>query len=461
LKPIARSVLGRLATALAFVLLLAPGTASAASLEDPFNQWLPDSDAASWTYEWTDSEYAKAPTKEQYTVTGRQGASFRLAWTTEGLGNGDDAQSTSGTVDYKRTPAGMVVTNWAASQPPQQFPILCASSAQCGNSVAGVHFMVIWGTRSPLLAEPLVTGTAWSTTGGANNDVSSTNRYVGTELVQVPAFPKGVPAAKVQSDLTQAGALGDPYGSGVRTVWWVWGVGPVKVGFRHTGGPVQEANLISTNLVPRPAPSDANYLPLTTGKSQDFRWRNTKHMTKWSRQRFTVAQVVNNTARVDVKNVSGPIRVAGSYVLSSRLTGVTNVSTFTKAASKAKFPPLGPRTVATSRRRHFFTPFDLMSFGFNPILPAYPEKDQTWSSDKNSPDWKAYGVTGHSKVIGFRTIRVPAGKFKAIGIESTLSQKGFRFGTGRRESWFAAGKGLIKLVFSHRDGSVSTVERLR
>jgi hypothetical protein len=184
-------------------------------------------------------------------------------------------------------------------------------------------------------------------------------------------------------------------------------------------------------------------------------------MKTWSRQRFTVAQVVNNTARVDVKNLSGPIKVAGSYVLSSRLTGLTNVSTFTKAASKAKFPPLGPRSTPKTRRRHLFTPFDLMSFGFNPIIPAYPEKDQTWSSDKNSPDYKAYGVTGHSKVIGFRTIRVPAGKFKAIGIESTLSQKGFKFGTGRREAWFAAGKGLVKLVFTHRDGSVSTVERLR
>jgi hypothetical protein len=454
-------LVGRLLAAFTFLLLVVPGAASAASLEDPFNQWLPDSDAASWTYEWTDSEYAQTPTKEQYTVTGRQGASFRLAWTTDGLGNPDDAQSTNGTVDYQRTAAGMVVTNWAASQPPQQFPILCASAAQCGNSLAGVHFMLIWGTRSPLLAEPLVTGTAWSTTGGANNDVSSANRYVGTELVKVPAFPNGVVAAKVQSELTQAGALGDPYGSGVRTVWWVWGVGPVKVGFRHSGGAVQEANLVSTNLVPRPAPDDGNYLPLTTGKSQDFRWRNTKHMKSWSRQRFTVAQVVNNTARVDVKNISGPIKVAGSYVLSSRLTGVTNVSTFTKAASKAKFPPLGPRSTPKASRRHFFTPFDLMTFGFNPILPAYPEKDQAWSSDRGSPDWKAFGVSGHSTVIGFRTIRVPAGKFKALGIQSTLSQKGFPFGTGRREAWFAAGKGLVKLVFSHRDGSVSTVERLR
>jgi hypothetical protein len=271
-----------------------------------------------------------------------------------------------------------------------------------------------------------------------------------------------VKAAKIQSEVTQAGALGDPYGSGVRAVWWVWGVGPVKIGFRHTGGAVQEAELVSTNLTPRSTPSDANYLPLTAGKSQDFRWRNSRYMKAWSRQRFTVAQVVNNTARVDVKNLSGPIKVAGSYVVSSRLTGVTNVSTFTKAASKARFPELGPRAVSKARRRHFFTPFDLMTFGFNPVVPAYPDKGQAWSYDRTSPDFRAFGVTGRSKVVGTSTVRVPAGTFKrAIKIESTLSQKGFSFGTGRRESWFAPGKGLVKLVFHHRDGSVSTVERLR
>ena len=36
-------------------------------------------------------------------------------------------------------------------------------------------------------------------------------------------------AAKIRTDITQAGAIGDPYGSGVRTVWWVYGVGPVKI----------------------------------------------------------------------------------------------------------------------------------------------------------------------------------------------------------------------------------------
>src|SRR4051812_4093462 len=268
-------LLGCLAAALIFSVLVA-GAASAASLQDPFNQWLPDSDAATWTYAWSDSQYAQTPTKEQYTVAGRSGSAFRLAWTTDNLGNPDDAQSSNGSVDYNRTTTGTIVTNWSATPPPQQFPILCASPSQCGNSLAGSHFMIIWGSRSPVLMEPLVKGTAWSTTGGANNDVSSINRYVGTEKVKVPAFPDGVLAAKVESTLTQAGAIGDPYGSGVRTVWWVWGVGPVKIGFRHTGGEIEQAELYGTNLIPRPSPSDDNLFPLTNGTTQTFRWRNSR-----------------------------------------------------------------------------------------------------------------------------------------------------------------------------------------
>ena len=50
----------------------------------------------------------------------------------------------------------------------------------------------------------------------------------------MPAFPMPVTAAKVQTQITQAGALGDPYGSGLRTTWWVYGVGPVKVEFLHS-----------------------------------------------------------------------------------------------------------------------------------------------------------------------------------------------------------------------------------
>lgn len=148
-------------------------------------------------------------------------------------------------------------------------------------------------------------------------------------------------------------------------------------------------------------------------------------------------------------------------MFATRLTGVTNVATSTKAASLVRFPDLGPRSLKKSKRRRFFTAYDLMTYGFNPVLPAYPKKGDSWRSNRRSRDFKVFGVTGTSKVLGVKRVRTPGGTFRAIVVRSRLAQKGFRFGSGVRTSWFAPGRGLVKLVFKHRDGSVSTVERLR
>jgi hypothetical protein len=320
---------------------------------------------------------------------------------------------------------------------------------------------VTWGTRGPVIQEPLVRGSSWSAAGGADNDVSSENRYLGTEEIRVAAFPAGVVAAKIRSDMTQAGAIGDPYGSGVRTVWWVRGVGPVRVVFNHTGGETTEAELVGTNLTARANPPDVGYLPFNRGDKAVYRWRNSKHMRKYSVQKLTVSNVVNNTARVDVKNVSGPIKVVGAYAFATRLSGTTSLAASTKAASLAKFPALGPRSVPKSRRRHFFTPLDLMAYGYNPILPAYPKAGDYWKSDDKGRDFAVFGVHGYSRVRGFKTVKTPAGRFRALEVQSKLRQSGFPFGSGVRTSYFAAGRGLVKLVFKHRDGSTSTVDLVR
>jgi hypothetical protein len=448
-----------LAAAFLLVLALPPG-ARAAGLDDPLTQWLPSPDDASWTYDWTDSSYATENTREQYTFATRDGTAFRLFWTSDGQGNGEGAVSTQGIVDYNRTQAGLVNLNWQSVAPPPSFPVLCASVSNCGNSVAATHFMLIWGSRSPVLAEPLLQSTRWSSTGGVNSDVASENRYLGQERVVVPAFPDGVMAAKVQSDITQAGALGDPYGSGIRTVWWVYGVGPVRIEFRHTGGELGLAYLVGTTLTPKTAPPDTNFLPLVTGAKMTFRWRNSKHMRKWSKQEVNVVQVVNGTSRLDVKSISGPIKLAGSYIFSTRLNGVTNVSGVTKSATKSKFPALGPKSAPSGRRRHLLTPLDFMVYGYNPILPAYPAPRNEWKSTVPSRDFSVFGVTGNTKIRGFAKIKVPAGRFNAMIVRSDLKQAGYKYGSGQRTSYFASGKGLVKLVFRHKDGSVSTIERV-
>jgi hypothetical protein len=450
-RQMARWLLGPIA---ALMLLCAPAAAPAAGVEDPALQWLPRTDGAAWVYSWSNSAYSPVPRQERYSVTARRGTTFRVSWTEPGV---DPPQA--GFADYNHTDAGLVNTQYQSTQPPSQFPLLCATATQCGNSVAGTHFLTFWGTRSPVLAEPLVIGTRWNTIGGANNEVTSRNRYSGRETIAVPAFPGGVEAAKIDSDITHTGALGDPFGSGSRTVWWVYGVGPVRIVLRHGGGEMSVAELQSTSLAPQTPPSDVNLLPLGEGRQASFRWRNSKHMRAWSRQRFTVRRVVNNTSRVEVRQLSGPLAAAGAYVFASRLSGVRRLtSKISRGSDDVDFPRLGPTSGAPWR---FLTPYDLMTYGFNPVLPAYPERGMSWRSSRDHPDWATFGVVGVSRVIGRQTVRTRAGRFRrALVVRSDLRQPGRKFGTGERTMWFAPGRGLVKLVFRHDDGSVSTVERI-
>jgi hypothetical protein len=439
------------------IAVIVPGTARADS-------WLPHPADASWTYEWSDTDYNPVNTKEKVTVKDQTGKTFTLNWTTADLGNPDDAAQTLGLMSFQETTAGLVNTDWQSSPPPPAFPVLCPDVAKCGNSVASVLFQLIWGSRAPVLIDPLLKGETWSSKGGANGDVTSFSEYDGRELVTVPAFPTPVLAAKVRTDITQAGAIGDPYGSGVRTVWWVYNVGPVKIEFQHAGGiaaPVTTAVLSDTNQVPGVPPSDANYFPLVKGKAHRYSWSNPMHFKTPSIQDVTISQTANNSARIDVKHVKGPIRVAASYGFALRSDGLTNIWAASQAASLAKLPALGPSFLAPARRRHFFTPLDLMIYGMNPILEEYPQVGQSWSAVNPSRDFSVFGVTGTTTVLGLRKVKVPAGTFTAMTIRSVLKQPGFPFGSGTRTSYFVDGKGLVKLVFSHGDGSTSTVELIR
>jgi hypothetical protein len=428
------------------------------------DSWLPHGSGATWTYQWTDSAYNTTPTDEIVTVKSSAGNSFTLAWTTDGANNPDSAPQSAGTVSFQQTNFGIVNTDWSSTPPPTTFPILCSSLASCGNSLASAYYNVIWGARAPVLFEPLHQGTGWSATGGAGNDVTSTNDYVGTQSVTVPAFPQPVEAAVIRSQITQAGALGDPYGSGVRTTWWVYGVGPVKVVFQHAGGsgaPVSTVMLQSTNQTAAAPPADTEYFPLQIGQKGAYRWTNKKYLKQPEVEQFSIDQAANGTAIAKVSSVTGPLKVAGAYQFTLRTDGLTSVASAVKAASLAKLPPLGPSSLPPAKRRHFFTPFDLMTFGFNPVLPAYPTVGATWTSDPNSRDFSVYGVNGSARIVGVQKVKVPAGTFQALVVTSTLSQPGFPFGSGTRTCWFAPGKGLVKLVFHHGDGSVSTIQLVR
>src|SRR2546426_12510277 len=95
-------------------------------------------------------------------------------------------------------------------------------------------------------------------------------------------------------------------------------------------------------------------------------------------EKFSIDQAANGTAIAKLQSVSGTIKVTGAYQFTTRVDGVTSVASAAKAASLAKLPPLGPSSLPVNKRRHFFTPFDLMTYGFSPLLPAYPAAGATW-----------------------------------------------------------------------------------
>jgi hypothetical protein len=86
---------------------------------------------------------------------------------------------------------------------------------------------------------------------------------------------------------------------------------------------------------------------------------------------------------------------------------------------------------------------------------------QTWGSKNPSRDFSTFGVNGSARVLGVQKVKVPAGTFDALVVRASLSQPGFKFGSGTRTSYFVAGKGLVKLLFRHGDGSLTTVDLLK
>jgi hypothetical protein len=432
------------------------------------DDWFPHPIDATWTYNWTDSEYNPSGTVEQVTVASENattGCGWNLAWTGNtqvplsgsggaGASGGPSiTQPDNGTMCFRDQNYGLQNTDWSASAAPINEPSLCAGSGGCANSLGSTLFDVIWGTRDPTISEPLLRGTTWNATGGSNGSVTSSNQYLGLQLVKVPAFPHGVVAAAVRSQIALAGTPGDDYGSGIRTTWWAEGVGPVKVVFDHVDGAITNATLNATNQKPSPARPDVDYFPMDLGRNSTYAWTNNRHMKQREVERVTVAAAANRSARLVVKSVSGPIRAAGNYVFALRLDGLRSTYGSSSAATLLKFPKIG-------HGRHFFNPLDFMVYGFGPVIPDYGVPGTTWHSG-NAYDLSTFGVTGSSRVIGLSAVKVPAGRFSALEVRSSLSQKGFRYGSGVRTMWFAAGRGLVKLTFRHGDGSTDTVQLIK
>ena len=154
-----------------------------------------------------------------------------------------------------RPTPGWSTSTTRARQPPPQFPILCASAANCGNSLAGPDVPADLGHALADAGRAAAAGHALELAGRRGQrrrERQPLRRAREGHGARVPARASRPPRSSPQ--ITQAGALGDPFGSGMRTVWWVRGVGPVKIVVppRRRRGHARRA-ASTTNLKPLPA----------------------------------------------------------------------------------------------------------------------------------------------------------------------------------------------------------------
>ena len=214
----------------------------------------------------------------------------------------------------------------------------------------------------------------------------------------------------------------------MRTVWWVYGVGPVKTVFDHAGAglPDHDVGPDEHQSTPTAPPPDTRWFPLDEGRRRPYRWTNSKHMKKPSVQEFTTDEVRERLGRVTVKHISGPIRVAGAYGFTTRARTASRTSGRRRNRRRSPASAARPGRCRRTVDATLLTPLDMMVFGFNPIIPAASDVRRRRGRRRcPAVTYSIFGVTGTSKVLGVKTVKVPAGTFKALVVQSKLKQKGF------------------------------------
>ena len=129
-------------------------------------------------------------------------------------------------------------------------------------------------------------------------------------------------------------------------------------------------------------PNVDTWFPFTKGWKATYRWTNTRHLARPVVERYHVDAAAATSPRA---RSSGPIEAEGNYryLDDGRRAGELLGDDALGLAADA--PGLGPKAAPPAKRRRFATPFDLMDFGFNPLLPAYPTGKDVWTCLGHGP----------------------------------------------------------------------------
>jgi hypothetical protein len=195
---------------------------------------------------------------------------------------------TAGQMDFRHTDAGLLNTNYQSTQPPPQFPVLCASASECGNSVVGALYCSC-GARGPRPRRAAPARYPLELDGRRGQRRRQRQPLHGPREGRRSRLP-GRRAGRGSGIRRQPGRRPrrsfrqrrpDGHGSAASVPPGSCSATPAgrrapRNWSRRTCGP---------GRFPRGQPA-----PLNRGQSAVFRWNNDRHMRTWSRSRSTSAR---------------------------------------------------------------------------------------------------------------------------------------------------------------------------
>ena len=168
-------------------------------------------------------------TTEKVWVASTAARTFTLGWTSadKSLGNPRARSRAPGRCSFQDTGRASSTREWSSTPPPattsrSSAPTPSELRQQPREHLLQRHLGQRARRRSPSRSSSASRGRAAAARATTSR---STNKVVGLETVTVPAFKRKLLAVRVDSRDHREG--GDAFGSGTRTVWWVWGIGPV------------------------------------------------------------------------------------------------------------------------------------------------------------------------------------------------------------------------------------------
>lgn len=210
-----------------------------------------------------------------------------------------------------------------------------------------------------------------------------------------------------------------------------------------TAGPAQALHVPSLAVYGIPheatASNSDNYFPMDLNRTWRYRWWNDTYEPNDLLENITV---VSQTDQESMFYIVSTHYWSHWAKFKYRMDGDGVYFNGGQGLGGSQFP------------EHFSYAFHFLEAGSNTLLKYPIIVGEQWTS---TGGWDGVTTTGTTTVIGYDLITVPAGTFYALHTQTQVTTDGHATRSGTKDMWFVNNVGMVKLVFAHDDGTITTV----